>query len=284
MKMFLRSVSFLLVIGWVSGSYGQQMMDRPYHIVEEGQTLYSIAQLHNADVNEVIDCNSVLLSKGLNIGDTVVLFCKKNSPDLAEGFHRVMQGETLFSIAALYGTAQKDIMRWNDLDSTRLEIGQLLKVAETELHAKVEWADSLETQLDMDSLTVLPTDGRNKEERLYDLSLMLGGELMQGQDIFYVVNDAYDSTFVCCSKFTPTYYGIDLAPSLHSQGILSIMSEQDTLFTWINLDQNCIHSEQCIISRSLVDRLDLPILGKGARRYVILNWNLVRLSTSFSEE
>lgn len=284
MKMFLRCFSFLLGMVMLSSAHGQELSKRPYHVVQQGQTLFSIARMHNADVNEVIDCNTDLLNSGLSIGDTVLLSCRKTSHDLAEGFHRVQQGETLFSIAALYGIVQKDIMQWNDLDSVHLEIGQLLKVAETDLHAKVEWANFSAPELDIDSLTDIPKDERSSEERLYELSLMLGGDLIHGQDIFHVVDDLEDSVFVCCSSFIPVFYDIDWTTSLHPQSILSIESDSDTLFTWVNLDQNCFHDEQCVISRSLVDKLNVPILGRGSRRYVILNWHLVRLSTSFSEE
>lgn len=284
MKMFLRCFSFLLGMVLLSSAHGQELSKRPYHVVQQGQTLFSIARMHNADVNEVIDCNTDLLNSGLSIGDTVLLSCKKTSHDLAEGFHRVQQGETLYSIAALYGIAQKDIMQWNDLDSVGLEIGQLLKVAETDLHAKVEWANFSAPELDKDSLRDSRKDERSSEEHLYELSLMLGGELIDGQDIFQIVDDLEDSTFVCCSKFTPVFYDIDLATSFYPQSILSIESEQDTQFMWVNLDQNCLHAEQCVISRILVDKMNVPILGRGSRQYVILNWHLVRLSTSFSEE
>ena len=81
--------------------------------------MYSIARLYNADVQQVMDCNSDLINNGLRIGDTVLLDCETfASKDLFRRYHRVKQGETLYSIATMYGVKMEDIIKWNSLTSS----------------------------------------------------------------------------------------------------------------------------------------------------------------------
>ena len=50
--------------------------------------------------------------------------------------HTVESKETLFAIARKYGVAVEDIMRWNDMTTTGLKIGQQLRI-----HKKTTNAD-----------------------------------------------------------------------------------------------------------------------------------------------
>ena len=93
--------------------------------------MYSIARMHAVDIHLVMDCNDALVTNGLSIGDTVLLNCEtSDQAESFEGFHRVQQGETVYSICRMYGVSVEDVMLWNDMTTSSLSIDQLLKVAE----------------------------------------------------------------------------------------------------------------------------------------------------------
>jgi N-acetylmuramoyl-L-alanine amidase len=45
-----------------------------------------------------------------------------------EQTHKVKKGETLSAIAQKYGTTQKELMRYNKLQSSKIKVNQLLKI------------------------------------------------------------------------------------------------------------------------------------------------------------
>lgn len=51
-----------------------------------------------------------------------------NQPSISTKYHKVKSGETLGAIAQKYGTTVNNIMKWNGLRSTNLQIGQTLKI------------------------------------------------------------------------------------------------------------------------------------------------------------
>ena len=98
------------------------------HQVNEGETLFAIAQRYAISMNDLRGFNQQADLQKLNIGDTlrIPLF-----PQLAKGEkvrHSVEEGQTLFSIARKYGVAVNDIRTWNALGGQSIAIGQELIV------------------------------------------------------------------------------------------------------------------------------------------------------------
>jgi LysM repeat protein len=112
-----------------------------YHTVKHGQTLYGVAAMYGVTMDQVMQWNQ-LISRVLYVGQ--VLKIESNHKPVATPphsptikpkpkvvpvvYHSVKRGETLFSIAKKYGTSTTAIMRLNGLRSTRLGIGQRLRV------------------------------------------------------------------------------------------------------------------------------------------------------------
>lgn len=105
-----------------------------FHIVKAGETLYGVSRLYNVSVDQIMDWNN-LTSSGLDIGQKLLLtgntLTTKNSEVITERgnqIHVVDQGEGLYGIARIYNITVDDIVKWNQLQSTSLNVGQRLIV------------------------------------------------------------------------------------------------------------------------------------------------------------
>ena len=268
--MFLRCFTYLLSFSLAVVGYSQRVQ-ADFHIAEEGQTLYSIARLYEADVQHIMDCNSDLINNGLRVGDTVLLDCETfASKDSLSGYHRVKQGETLYSIATMYGVQMADIIKWNSLTSSGLEVNQLLKVAEASSQVNIEWTGTLLPD------SVSETSYLSTEERLFSISNLVGGERSEGRDTFHIV-DNLPQGFALCS---PTFRRDS---SLYEVlGIAAISASIDTLYEWVDLQGYC-SSNRHEISRSLAETLR-PLHSENPNPWIVLSWQLVVLERTLSEE
>ncbi|PWN08209.1 LysM peptidoglycan-binding domain-containing protein [Rhodohalobacter mucosus] len=94
------------------------------HVVQQGETLFSIARDYNITVGELRQWNG-LESDNLRPGQSIRI-----SPPPAENqiTHTVDQGETLFSISRKYGVTIAEIQQWNDLRTNNLDLGSELVI------------------------------------------------------------------------------------------------------------------------------------------------------------
>lgn len=110
--------------------------------VQKGDSLYSIAQKFNTTVDELKKDNNLtsnLLSIGqilkIKVGEEIfgVEECfGEGYSDLEKKYinYTVKKGDSLYSIARNYNTTVDSIMQLNNLKSTNLSIGQVLKIKE----------------------------------------------------------------------------------------------------------------------------------------------------------
>ncbi len=106
-----------------------------FHIVKSGETLYAISKIYDVSVDQIIEWNH-LKSTGLDIGQKLLI--NGESPikvtaaneisDKGNKTHLVAQGEGLYGIARIYNISVDDIIKWNQLQSTSLKLGQKLIV------------------------------------------------------------------------------------------------------------------------------------------------------------
>lgn len=111
--------------------------------VKAGDSLYSIAQKFNTTVNDIIKENN-LQTTILSVGQILKIPTSKTEtlPDtikecFGEGYmepkyetYTVKRGDNLYDIARKYNTTVIHLMDLNNLTSTNLQIGQVLKVRE----------------------------------------------------------------------------------------------------------------------------------------------------------
>ena len=103
---------------------------RVVYRVRRGDSIYSIAKKYGITQRSIRRTNN-LRSSRLRIGQRLVLVIPPRAttqPPPGKNVHVVRRGETLFSIAKKYGTSVSKIRIINNLRTTRISIGQRLKI------------------------------------------------------------------------------------------------------------------------------------------------------------
>lgn len=93
------------------------------YTVQRGDTLYGIAKQFGTTVEEIKKLNN-LTSNTIAIGQ--VLKIKEDT--IGPTTYKVVKGDSLYSIANKFSLSVLDLMKYNDLTSTVLQIGQVLKL------------------------------------------------------------------------------------------------------------------------------------------------------------
>lgn len=117
------------------------------HVVQEGETLYSIARQHGVAVDALRNYNG-LTSDELTIKGVLRIPAVESSEQTvvkgtAEVWHAVRSGETLHSLAKRYGSSVDLIKQKNALTSDALSVGQVLCIP---LSGSIEAKDSCEAR------------------------------------------------------------------------------------------------------------------------------------------
>ena len=117
------------------------------HVVQKGETLYSIARQYGVQVAQIKAWNN-LTTNELEVGQ--VLTIGGDMPEVPIDFvrdgkkiHVVQAGEGLYGIARAYRVTVEQLKQWNNLSGTSLALGQELVVGlvDKEQPAQVEEAD-----------------------------------------------------------------------------------------------------------------------------------------------
>ncbi len=93
------------------------------YTVQRGDTLYGIAKQFGTTVNDIKRLNN-LTSNTISVGQ--VLRINKDTSDPTT--YTVQKGDSLYSISQRFGLSVLDLMSYNNLTSTTLQIGQVLKL------------------------------------------------------------------------------------------------------------------------------------------------------------
>ena len=93
------------------------------YIVKKGDTLYSIARLYNMSVSDLKKYNN-LKTDVLSIGQVIKI------PNVSSEYieYIVKSGDNLYQISKRYNISVSDIMKYNNLKSNLLSIGQVIKI------------------------------------------------------------------------------------------------------------------------------------------------------------
>jgi LysM repeat protein len=109
------------------------------HVVEPGNTLYSISKKYNIPI-DVIEKENVSVADGLSLGEKIFIPVKKDAAQEFESIngnffvHKVEKGRTLYSLAKEFNLQQKDIIALNpEIDETGIKEGQEIKIPVKEI-------------------------------------------------------------------------------------------------------------------------------------------------------
>jgi LysM repeat protein len=113
---------------------GTLVADSPtVHTVAWGETLYSIARAYGVAPQAIASANGIGVNSWVYAGTRLTIPTSKNDDDVApttpSGYYAVRAGDTLFSIAARFGTTADAISSANNLPSNGvLYVGWSLKI------------------------------------------------------------------------------------------------------------------------------------------------------------
>lgn len=111
------------------------------HLVQENQTLFSIARMYGVTVNDLMTWNN-LSSHRIRVGQKLVVSpaMEEGQPLLSPGVYVVQTGDTLEMVAKRFGLRPDDLARLNALESSRLRPGMrlLLRPPTTPVHVVQE--------------------------------------------------------------------------------------------------------------------------------------------------
>ena len=128
----------------------------PYeHSVTRGQTLWTIAALHNLSIEELLYLNSLTENSFINPGDELIVRLRpgQSPPPTAtpQLTHEIVRGQTLWDVALRYGLSLDDLLEMNALtENSLLQPGDLLFIRQPQ-------AQELATLVASPSLTVTAT-------------------------------------------------------------------------------------------------------------------------------
>lgn len=110
------------------------------HTVSEGETLTTIAKKYRMYVADLKKINN-LKESTVKVGDKLKLKATIDNVDKAEqveeavasndtkeNIHTVKKGENIFQIAKIYKVGVDDILKWNNLTATNINVGDELKI------------------------------------------------------------------------------------------------------------------------------------------------------------
>uniref|UniRef100_UPI00257BB48A LysM peptidoglycan-binding domain-containing protein n=1 Tax=Pseudoalteromonas sp. TaxID=53249 RepID=UPI00257BB48A len=101
----------------------------PYHIVENGENLFSISVRYNVKLQKILLWNGLKESDRVQNGTRIYL----NDPNI---YHDINDGDTLFSIATQHSVLIDQLMRWNKLSpDVALEPGHRLLLVDPDSYA-----------------------------------------------------------------------------------------------------------------------------------------------------
>ena len=107
-----------------------------YHRIRRGESLGYIASRYNVDISDLMDWNNLTNSK-IYSGETLKILSDKSNnyastKDVSSSksvFHyKVRRGDTISEIAQKFGIPVIEIMKWNGLSTTRINMGETLKI------------------------------------------------------------------------------------------------------------------------------------------------------------
>ena len=97
------------------------------YTVVSGDSLYSIARRFNTTVDAIKSLNN-LTTNNLAIGQILMLPQSINIEPQDYINYTVVKGDNLYAIARRYNTTQDELMKFNNLSSNLLSIGQIIKI------------------------------------------------------------------------------------------------------------------------------------------------------------
>ena len=175
------------------------------YTVQKGDSLWSIANKFNVSIESLKTANN-LTSNLLNIGQTLKIPTEEKPVTGDYTVYTISKGDSLYSIAQKYNTTVDTLVKYNNLSSTNLKVGEqlLIPTSESKLNTyTVKSGDSLYSIAKKYGITV---DELKKANGLTSNNLSLNQKLVIPEtkgEIGYLVK-AGDSLYSIAQKYNIT--------------------------------------------------------------------------------
>lgn len=111
-------------------------------MVQNGETIYSVAKKHNVSTNDIVRWND-LKDNNIKAGTQIIIFQKSDFVEMPKSKaiktefktqeYVVLKGDNLANIAKKHNTTIDKLKELNDLSNTSLKAGQTIVVSKTEV-------------------------------------------------------------------------------------------------------------------------------------------------------
>ncbi len=130
--LFTLCASFALFLSAFLPAFAQQEVVT--HTVASGETLYGISRDYNVSVDQLYQLNPDV-KEGIKAGQLIKIPIHKASSQEPQKpqYHKVERGETLYSIARMYGVSPTDLQNANSVltDPDKLSVGMIIQIPTT---------------------------------------------------------------------------------------------------------------------------------------------------------
>lgn len=180
-----------------------------YYIVSKGDTLWNIARKYGISVNELKNANN-LTSNSLSIGQSLFIPNQTNVEEETNGgiTHKVVSGDTLYSIARKYNTTVAKIKELNNLSSNSLSIGQNLKITDDNMASDPNEGEVLYTVKSGDNLYAIARKYNVTVDAIKNANNLTSNLLTIGKNLIIPVTTTESSYNTYVVKSGDTLYGI----------------------------------------------------------------------------
>src|SRR4051812_14276034 len=116
-------VAFKIYAGAPLDSVGVSKINNKLNIrymVEPGETIYGLSTRYGTSVSDLLEINPEL-ENGLKVGQVINIpynpeYIKQKRADELTITHKVMPGETLYSLSKKYNTTVNELLKYNNLE------------------------------------------------------------------------------------------------------------------------------------------------------------------------
>lgn len=98
------------------------------HVIQEGDTLYSISRQYNVPLSLILRINPHAEVYNLQVGDEICIPMMQPIRDIEFMTYIVREGDTLESILESFGINSEDLLRYNSMTANNPQIGDMLQI------------------------------------------------------------------------------------------------------------------------------------------------------------
>lgn len=194
------------------------------YTVQGGDSLYAIANKYGVSVNQLLNYNN-LSSPNLSIGQQILIPVEEEQN--TSNTYTVQSGDTLYKIASRFNTSVTEIMSLNNLKTSILSIGQVLKIPTEQTEDTIINDGTIEYIVKSgDSLYAIASKYGVTVNQIKELNNLLSNNLSIGQVLkipssnisTYVVKSG-DNLYSIANRFNTTVDSIKKKNGLSSNNL-----------------------------------------------------------------